>query len=110
MKEINEIIEFAIKDIPNSCNTCKGCKNRELIEPVHGGCPAWEWKILQHIKPCAWCKDDTEIFWEHDPDGEGCFMQIESKRKELLTWSPEYCSGFSMQIDIHFCPMCGRRL
>ena len=54
---------------------------------------------------CEWC--DGSTFWEHDPDGEGCFLHVGDGK--LKIYSPPQCSDFEMHVPISFCPMCGRR-
>ena len=34
----------AVEDISHICRLCVGCDNRESIEPVHRGCPIWQWR------------------------------------------------------------------
>jgi hypothetical protein len=36
--------QAAVELIPHKCYLCVGCANREAIEPIHGGCPIWQWR------------------------------------------------------------------
>jgi len=61
-------------------------------------------------KECEWCKKESGLFWDHDPDGEGVQVSINSRTSEINIYSNSLCSDILLEVPIKFCPMCGRRL
>ena len=58
---------------------------------------------------CEYCKDTESIYWNPN-DRESFIREIYIEQDETMTVTSNYSSSNSINLQLNYCPMCGKKL